>query len=94
MSTKYIILRKLDELIRKVDCIMATQAQLATQLNAVNDQLVKIGTETSSLLTAIDELKAQIANAPVSAELQAAFDKVAAQAKVVDDLVPDAPTVP
>ena len=91
MSTKYLILKKLDELERKVDCIMATQAELTTQLNAVNDQLVKIGTETTALLAAIADLKVQVANAPVSAELQAAFDKVAAQAKVVDDLVPDAP---
>ncbi len=68
---------------------MATQAELTTALNAVNDKLVKIGTETTALLKAIEDLKVLVANAPVSAELQAAFDKVAAQAQVVDDLVPD-----
>ena len=72
---------------------MATQADLVVQLNAINDNLVKIGTETTKLLTMIADLQTQIATAPVSAELQAAVDKVAAQAKVVDDLVPDAPPV-
>ena len=71
---------------------MATQAELATQLNSVKDQLVKIGTETTSLLTKIDELKAVIAAGPaIDPELQTAVDAVVAQAKVVDDLVPDAP---
>ncbi len=72
--------------------IMATQADLTKKLTEVNDKLVKIAGETTTLLQLITDLKAQLANAPVSAELQAAFDKVAAQAQVVDDLVPDAPT--
>lgn len=70
--------------------IMATQTEMAAALNKVNDQLVKVGGETTQLLKDIDDLKVLIANAPVTPELQAAFDKVAAQAKVVDDLVPDA----
>ncbi len=72
--------------------IMATQAELTATLNKINDQLIKIGKETTSLLAAIEELKGVIANGPVSPELQAAVNKVAEQAQVVDDLVPDAPT--
>jgi hypothetical protein len=74
--------------------IMASQKDLAADLGKVSDLLGKIGTETTSLLTAIADLKTQIANAPVTPELQAAFDKVAAQAKIVDDLVPDLPPTP
>lgn len=69
---------------------MATQAELTASLNLVNDKLTKIGTETATLLTMIEDLRVQVTNAPVSPELQAAFDRVAAQANVVDDLVPDA----
>ncbi len=87
---------KLDQLLVALDHwgkkIMATQQELTVQLTAINAQLVKIGTETTSLLTAIDELKAVIANAPVTPELQAAVDKVAQQAGVIDALVPDLPT--
>ncbi len=85
------IRRWLSVLNGKVNVIMATQKELAAALDVVNDKLVKIGTETNTLLAAIADLKVQLANAPVSAELQAAFDKVAAQADVVDALVPDAP---
>ncbi len=69
---------------------MATQAELVATLNAVNENLKKIGLETGTLLTKIDELKAQVAaGGAVTPELQSAVDAVAAQAKVVDDLVPD-----
>jgi chromosome segregation ATPase len=76
----------------KVNQIMATQAELAASLNKLSDQLTKIGGETTQLIADVAALKAQLANAPVSAELQAAFDKVAAQAQKVDDMVPDQPT--
>ena len=70
---------------------MATQAELTAQVAAVNTQLAKIGTETTSLLIKIDELTEIIANGPpVSPELEAAVTALTAQAKVVDDLVPDA----
>lgn len=77
------------------ETIVATQQELATALDQVNAQLVKIGTETQTLLTAIADLQTQLANAGnVSPALQAAFDRVAAQAGVVDALVPDAPPPP
>ena len=75
---------------------MATQADLVVELQAINTELVKIGTETSTLLQKVADLQTALANAGiVSLDLQAAVDAVAKQAKAVDDLVPDvAPTPP
>jgi hypothetical protein len=70
---------------------MATQAEVVIQLQAVTQQVVKIGAETSALLVKIDELLAQLANVPATPELTAALDALKAQAQVVDDLVPDSP---
>ncbi len=82
----------LRELKSQGEKIMATQKELADQLNGISDQLVKVGAETTTLIKTVDDLKAVIANGPeVTPELQQAVNKVAAQAKVVDDLVPDAP---
>lgn len=71
---------------------MATQSELAAQLTTVTAQVTKIGGETRTLLTKIQELTDALANQPgVTPELQAAADALAAQVAVVDDLVPDAP---
>lgn len=87
------VLHKLNELFVQGKKIMATQAELATKLDGVTVQLVKIGGESSKTMALVEELKAIIANGPpVTPELQAAFDKLAAQAQVVDDLTPDEPT--
>jgi uncharacterized protein YoxC len=70
---------------------MATQEEAAAQLEAINTQLQKIGTETQSLLDKVTELQnAAAAAGEVQPALQTAIDAVSAQAKVVDDLVPDA----
>jgi uncharacterized protein YoxC len=60
----------LSSLERKVDHIMATQAQLAQDLNdlkasmdAVSTEIDKVSTETSTLLTKIADLETQIGNA-------------------------------
>lgn len=72
--------------------IMASQAELAAQVTAATEKLTKIGVETSTLITKVSDLEAIIAaGGDVSPELQAAVDALVAQAKVVDDLVPDAP---
>lgn len=75
----------------KLDKIMATEAELAAQLQDNTAQIQKIGTETRSLLDKVQQLLDQIASAQVSPELQAAADGVKAQLQVVDDLVPDNP---
>lgn len=85
--------RKLDGILTLLDKLMSSQSELTVALNGLNEKLVKIGGETTKLLAAIEDLKKQVENAPVSAELQAAFDAVARQAGVVDDLVPDQPPV-
>ena len=72
--------------------LMASQAELTVQVNALTEKVAKIGAETRSLLTKIDDLTQALANAGnVTPELQAAFDALAAQADVVDKLVPDSP---
>lgn len=67
-----------------------TQAELAAGLTALKDEMVKIGTETTTLIAKVADLEAAIAANPVPPEVQAAFEAVQAQAKTVDDLVPDA----
>ncbi len=86
--------RLLRTVLRQGETIMATQDELIVQINAVNDKMVKIGTETTMLLDKVAELTAILEAGPVSDELQAAVDAVTAQAQVVDDLVPDAPPPP
>ena len=71
---------------------MATQAELATALTTVTDEITKIGTETQSLLAKIDDLTAALAAAGATTpEVDAALAALQAQAKAVDDLVPDVP---
>lgn len=72
---------------------MADQTELVGQVNALTGKVTKIGTETRTLLTKIDDLTAVIAGGgSVSPELQAAVDALKAQVDIVDALVPDAPT--
>jgi len=75
---------------------METQAQSAARVTALTAEVTKIGTETRTLLTKIDDLTALLNSGQVqtSPELQAAIDALQAQVQVVDDLVPDAPTPP
>lgn len=84
--------RRLDRIEHNQRKIMATQAELAAQLNDLGVELGKIGTETQTLLDKIEELgKIIAAGGDVTPELQAAFDAVKSQAQAVDDKVPDAP---
>lgn len=75
----------------KLEKIMATQQELAQQLNDIGTQLGKVDTEVQNLLAKIADLEAQLQNAQVTPELQAAFDAVKIAAQKVDDEVPDAP---
>ncbi len=89
----YQIFKALEVIDGHLHKIMDTQAQTAAKVQAVTNELVKVGTETRSLLTKIDDLTAIINTGAVntSPELQAAVDALTAQAQLVDDLVPDAP---
>lgn len=80
---------------------MATQQELAAQLNALTPQLTKINGEIDGLQGVVDtltvrvaELEAQLAGAPVSPELQAAFDAVKAAVQSVDENIPDQVVLP
>ncbi len=87
--------RVLAEILSVEKRIMATQQEVIAQLKTISDQVVKIGVESKATLAKVDELQAIILNGPpVSPELQAAVDALAAQVKVVDDLVVDAPPAP
>jgi hypothetical protein len=70
--------------------LMSTQAELATQLLAVRDQLTKASAEVQARVAA---LEAAIANSGNSTpEVDAALDAVKQIAQALDDLNPDAPT--
>jgi uncharacterized protein (DUF3084 family) len=74
--------------------IMATQAELAAQLNTVATQVGKIGQESTKTLEKVQELEEALANQDnVSPELQTAFDNLKSQVQTVDDLVVDT-TIP
>lgn len=71
--------------------IMTTQQELAQQLTETTAKIDKIGGETRSLLTKIQELTDAVNNAGnVSPEVEAALQALKAQVDIVDSLVPDA----
>ena len=70
---------------------MTTQSEIAADVNAVKDQLQKIGNETSTLLQRVADLEAAVGNQDnASQELVDAVAALKQQAQLVDDLVPDA----
>ena|SRR5438876_8251875 len=82
-------------IITQLEKIMQSQAQLAADLATVKDQVVKIGTETRTLLDKIDTLTAAVVNAGnTTPEVDTALADLKAQAQIVDDLVPDAAPTP
>lgn len=88
-ATAFLILK----LTEKVDAIMATQAELVAELEAVAAAVAKIGTETSATLDRVAELEAALAAAgDVGPEVVAALDALKTQVELVDGLVPDSPT--
>jgi len=72
---------------------MATQKEVAAQLDQVTAQLQKVGNESALTLQKVNDLEAVIAQGgEVGPELQASFQALKEQAQKVDDLVPDAET--
>lgn len=75
--------------------IMATQVELAAALEALTAQMAKIGGETTSLVTKVQELTDALAAAGnTSPAVDAALAALQAQAGVVDGMVGDLPSVP
>lgn len=92
----------LERIEKKVDKIMATQAELISELKLVHAQQVKTAAEIADLQTGVTTLKDEIKRleeviatgvAP-SQELVDAVAAVKSQAQIVDDLIPDLPTPP
>jgi len=79
-------------ILHKLEKLMATQAEMAASLDAIGEQVTKIGTESAATLARVSELEAALAAAGnTSPEVDAALEALKAQVKLVDDLVPDAP---
>lgn len=101
------LIEALHTLATKVDRLMATQEELATALNALNQTVTDIGTEvdkvsgeTTSLLAQVATLTQELQNQQggtspavdqALAAVQTTVQSLAAKVKAVDDLVPDAP---
>lgn len=67
----------------------------ADEIKAITANVKKIGTETQATLDKVNELETALANADnVDPAVQAAFDELKAQVKVVDDLIADATDAP
>ena len=79
----------LAELLKRIDAIMTTQAELQSQIETLTAQAEKAKGE---ILDKIAELQAAIDEADeVDAGVLAAFDGLKAVVQGVDDIVPDAP---
>ncbi len=68
---------------------MTTVQELAPQIEALTAQVTKIGAETRSLITKVQDLTDALAATPVPADVEAALVALADQVAVVDALVPD-----
>jgi hypothetical protein len=76
-------------ILSRLDIIMTTVQELAPQIDALTAQVAKIGTETRSLITKVQDLTDALASTPVPAEVEAALLALGEQVAVVDALVPD-----
>ena len=82
--------QKLDTILERLSTIMATQAELASELAGVTAAIQKIGAETTTLLAKIGALEAAIAAAGnTTTEVDEALAALKAQVLIVDSLVPD-----
>jgi outer membrane murein-binding lipoprotein Lpp len=82
-------------LLNQGDMLMATMKEVTDKLTALAGQVGKIDTEVQGLKALVATLQTTIANGPpITPELQAAVDAVAAAVQRVDDEIPDAPPTP
>lgn len=72
------------------ETLMTTQQEVAAALNSATAQITKIGNETRTLLTKIDDLTTAInAGGNATPEVETALAALQDQVTVVDGLVPD-----
>jgi len=79
----------LTRILRTLEKIMATQAELAATLLAVRDQLTKASAEIVARVAALEQAIANAGN--TTPETDAALAAVKEIAQALDDLNPDAP---
>jgi hypothetical protein len=79
----------LPAILSRLETIMTTVQELAPQLDALTAQVTKIGTETRSLITKVQDLTDALAATPVPPEVEAALFALGEQVAIVDALVPD-----
>ena len=73
---------------------MTAVTELAPKIEALTAQVTKIGTETRSLITKVQDLTDALAATPVPADVEAALVALSDQVAIVDALVPDEVPVP
>ncbi len=78
------------EVIKRLKGLAMTMSELKDALKALQDQVAKIGVETSKTLQKVTDLEAIIAaGGQTTPEVDAALVDLKAQAQATDDLVPD-----
>lgn len=79
----------LPAILSRLETLMTTVQELGPQIETLTAQVAKIGTETRSLITKVQDLTDALASTPVPAEVEAALLALGEQVAVVDALVPD-----
>jgi hypothetical protein len=87
------MLRRIPKIERKVEDIMATQAETIAKLEVINNTLVKVRAEVAGAVAKVDELQAIIERGDVPQPIVDLVDGIAANLEQVDILIPDAPVV-
>lgn len=87
------MMEKINLIINKLQLMGFNTDKALADLAAINEQLTKVGAETATLLQKITDLETTAANADTPQSVLDAIAVVKTQAQVVDDEVPDAPTV-
>lgn len=81
----------LPAILSRLETLMTTVTELAARVEAQTAQVAKIGEETRSLITKINDLQAALTNAALPEDAIDALDALDAQLGIVDGLVADLP---
>ncbi len=83
-----------DLIFKQNQVLIMNQQELASALQAVSDQVAKIGIESAATLQKVTDLEAELQTSgnTVTQEVQDKLAALKTQVQVVDDLVADVPT--
>jgi len=87
---KYLIIKYLEKILMKLSDLLAINTSLVGQLSKIDTELV---IKIDVLQAAIEDLTAQLADAPLSDEQAASVQAVQTAVDELDAIVPDAPPV-